>query len=200
MFLQVKKVLSRLVTILTVLIFTISVVVFITVIANWGSGVPRVLGYSFLIVRTQSMVPTYEVGSILIVKQAEADTLVPGDVISFYSEDPVIAGTPNTHRIVSVGKNDQGKRYFITKGDNNPVVDSYKVYEDKLIGKVSSSISSAGTLINKLKNRYVIFFLLIVPFAFLTFREIDHIKKLLGEKDEEEQIPVDDSEKTEQDD
>lgn len=190
------------VTIFSALIFTLGVAIFIMVLVNWNGGVPRVFGYSFLIVRTQSMVPTYEVGSIVFVKQAEADSLVPGDVISFFSEDPMIAGTPNTHRIVSTGINDRGKRYFVTKGDNNPTIDSYMVYEDKLIGKVSGSIKSAGTLISKLKNRYVIFFLLIVPFAFLTFREIDNIKKILKDKDEdedeEEQNPVEDSDNTEQ--
>jgi signal peptidase len=131
------------------------------------------------------MTPAYPVGTVVIAKKVDADTLKVGDVISFYSQDPTIAGMPNTHRIVSISKDEAGKTYFITKGDNNPTADKYPVYEAKVIGKVQGSIGSVGKIISKLKNRYVMFFLLIVPIVLIVVFELKNITKLLRRGDEE---------------
>jgi signal peptidase I len=183
--LRYKKALSRTGSVLIALVFGFSLFVFITVIVNWGSGVPNFYGYSFLNVSTPSMEPAYPVNSILITKKTDMSELAVGDVISFYSEDPAIYGKPNTHRIISKGVNEAGKTYFVTKGDNNPVSDRYLVYEDKVIGRVQGSVASAGKLLGKINNRYTLFFLLIVPLGVVVFFEIRHIKKLFKAKETE---------------
>ncbi|HZK39868.1 MAG TPA: signal peptidase I, partial [Clostridia bacterium] len=129
-----KKVVSRIGSVLIFLIFGLSLFVFITVLVNWGSGVPSFYGYSFLSVTTPSMDPLYPVGSVVITKKGDTKDLAVGDVISFYSEDPAIYGKPNTHRILEIRTNASNKTYFITKGDNNPIADYYTVDEDKVIG------------------------------------------------------------------
>lgn len=169
--------------VLVILIFCFSLFVFVTVLANWGSGVPSFYGYSFLSVRTASMEPVYKVGSVIITKEIDTAELKIGDVISFYSDDPAIYGTPNTHRIVSIGTNEVDKTYFVTKGDNNPIADRYRVYADKVIGRVQGNIGLAGKILSIFKNRIVIFFILIVPLVLVFLFEAKNIKKLLGTKD-----------------
>lgn len=178
-----KKVVSRIGSVLIFLIFGLSLFVFITVLVNWGSGVPSFYGYSFLSVTTPSMDPLYPVGSVVITKKGDTKDLAVGDVISFYSEDSAIYGKPNTHRILEIRTNASNKTYFITKGDNNPIADYYTVDEDKVIGKVQSSIGSVGKLLAKVKNRYVLFFLLIVPLSAVMFFEVRHLKKVLKSDD-----------------
>jgi signal peptidase len=136
------------------------------------------------------MEPAYPVGSILVTKKIDADELVVGDVISFYSKDPSIYGKPNTHRIESKGLDGENRLYFITKGDNNPIEDRFWVYEDSIIGKVSGSIPVVGKVMNKINNRVVLFFLLIVPLFVVLFFEMGHIKKLIKGKEKEQDQPV----------
>ncbi|MEI6580266.1 MAG: signal peptidase I [Eubacteriales bacterium] len=171
--------------VLIFLTFSFGLFVFITVITTKGDGVPNFLGYSFLSVSTPSMVPTYPVGTIVITKKVKTIELKVGDVISFYSEDPAILGFPNTHRIVSIDKNKFGQTSFVTKGDNNPIADSYPVFDSKVIGKVTGSISSAGNILSKLKNRFVLFFLLVVPLVMIMMFELKNITKLLRQGNED---------------
>lgn len=179
-----KKAASRAGSVLIFLIFGLSLFVFVTVLANWGSGVPNFYGYSFLSVTTPSMEPLYPVGSVVITKKTDIKSFEIGDVVSFYSDDPAIYGKPNTHRIVEIGTNTMNKTYFVTKGDNNPVADRYRVTEDKVIGKVQSSVDSLGKVLGKIKNRFALFFLLIVPLSVIMFFEIKHLKKVLKGEDE----------------
>lgn len=187
-----KKTASRAVSLLIFAIFGLSLFVFITIIANRG-GVPSFYGYSFLSVSTASMEPVYPVNSILVIQKIDADELMVGDVISFYSKDPSIYGKPNTHRIESKGFDGENRLFFITKGDNNPVADRYWVYEDMIIGKVRRSIPLAGLVMNKINNRFVLFFLLIVPLFFVVFWEVGHLKKLFKSKandDDQYSVPA----------
>lgn len=180
---QFQKVASRIGSVLIFLIFGLSLFVFVTVLANWGKGVPNFYGYSFLSVTTPSMEPLYPVGSVVITKKGDTKDLVVGDVISFYSDDPAIYGKPNTHRILEIRTNATNKTYFITKGDNNPIADGYTVDEDKVIGKVQGSVGSLGKVLDKVKNRTVLFFLLIVPLSAVMFFEIRHLQRVLKNKD-----------------
>ena len=164
------------------LVFCFSLFVFIAVLVNQGNDVPSVFGYSFLSVSTPSMEPAYPVGSVVVTKRGNAETYKPGDVISFYSEDPAIRGLPNTHRIVSVHRDKENNLYFITRGDNNPIPDRYEVFEDKVIGKVRGSVGSLGNILETIKSRYVIFFLLILPLSVLMFFEAKHIKRIIDGK------------------
>jgi hypothetical protein len=60
--------------------------------------------------------------------------------------------------------------------------------EDKVIGKVQGSISSLGNILGKMKNRYVLFFLLVVPLSVVMFFEIKHLKNVLKSEDDPENL------------
>lgn len=182
-----KKALSLFTSILVFLIFSLGLFVFVTVLLTKGEGVPNFFGYSFMNVKTESMVPAYPVGTVVITKKIEIEKLKAGDVISFYSEDPIIKGIPNTHRIFSAEKNESGKIYFITKGDNNSDIDKYPVYEKDLIGKVQGSIGSAGKVLAMLKNRYIFFFLFIIPLTVIMVFEFRNLTKLIKCEDDTKQ-------------
>ena len=186
MLFRIKKAASLAASIIIGSVFILSLIVFLTVIFNWGKGVPSFMGYSFLSVSTESMDPVYPVGSVVVSLKTDAAKLQVGDVISFYSDDPVIFDRPNTHRIMARGEDPQRGIYFTTRGDNNPIDDRHPVSEDRIIGKVVAGIPSLGTVFDKFKNRTVIFFLLILPLMEVLVFELANVRKIWYSKDEDD--------------
>lgn len=173
-------------SVLVSLVFAAGLFIFITVLSTRGSGVPSFFGYSFLNVSTGSMQAAYPVGTIVVTKKTDITELRIGDVISFYSKDPVIKGLPNTHRVFSIGVDENGKTCLTTKGDSNSIADTYPVYEEDMIGKVVGSIESVGKILNIVNNRYLFFVFLIVPLAVIVVFELRNLSKLAKRKEEEQ--------------
>jgi len=80
------------------------------------------------VVISGSMEPTYLKGDILVVGRIDVDKIQEGDIIVF---DSPFGGIPIVHRVHEV-RTEGEKRYFITKGDNNPFPDPY--YQDSYPG------------------------------------------------------------------
>ena len=85
---------------------------------------PMVLPYRTFVVRSGSMRPTMEVGSLAFYRPAPAADLGPGDVIAFAR--PGGTGEMVTHRVVAV-EQDGGRPTFVTKGDANGQPDDWRV-------------------------------------------------------------------------
>jgi len=93
------------------------------------------------VVVSGSMEPIFYRGDIVIVEKTSLfglqefnpEQLEKGDIIIYkatWFPEPVI------HRIIYVGTNSQGQRYYITKGDNNPSPDPAAVYPNQVLAKV----------------------------------------------------------------
>lgn len=100
---------------------------------------PRVLGYEVYNVVSGSMQPEIPIGSLILVKPAEPETIKEGEVIAFMSEDSVI-----THRVVA-NKVIEGK--FTTKGDANEKEDMNDVPYGAVIGKVTFHCPLLGEML-----------------------------------------------------
>lgn len=85
---------------------------------------PRLFSYQALVVRSGSMTPTIPTGSLIVYKRVAASQLKVGDIIAF--NEPGATGTVVTHRIYAVHSG-AGGSWFVTKGDANPVPDSWRV-------------------------------------------------------------------------
>jgi len=127
-----KKVFSKILTVLIIFLALICCVLFFKILTK---SEVNLFGFRFYYVLTDSMSPTIEPYSIMVVKATPADKLQKGDIISFTSRDPSIYGYVNTHRIYQVIQVN-GDRAFVTMGDHNPVPDDYYVYPDEIKGKV----------------------------------------------------------------
>lgn len=95
-------------------------------------------GYGVVWVKTDSMNPTIPQKSYILIKKAAAEDVKEGDVIVFVSDDPSIEGQKNVHRVVRVFKDEAGRLFFNTRGDNpetNPKDDDYPASGEKLIGR-----------------------------------------------------------------
>lgn len=180
---KAKKIFSRIMTVISVALFIFGVVVFVSVLNASAGKVPSVFGFSVLQVKTGSMLPDYEIGTIVITKNVDANDLQVGDVISFYSLDKDISGEVNTHRIerIEYGGDDNAP-YFTTKGDNNTQVDKQKVWPSQIVGKVVYNLGTvSGSVIGVFQNPNVIFFVIVLPLVFITFGEAVNLVSMIVE-------------------
>ena len=106
-------------------------------------GVPLATGAVPLTVLTNSMVPTYPPGTLVIVRPVDTTDIRIGDSITYQ----IRSGQPEviTHRVVSIASAG-GTSTFITKGDNNDLPDSTPVVPDQVMGTVWYSVPWVGYL------------------------------------------------------
>jgi len=104
-------------------------------------------------VSSGSMIPTLNVGDLIIVRGADPNSVTVGSIIVFHSprdRDMLIV-----HRVVGIN-NQQGTLYFETKGDNNPTKDSWSPYpgvpQSHLVGIVIGRVAYLGYVILALKE------------------------------------------------
>jgi len=138
-------------------------------------------GSPFFVVSSGSMVPTLEVGDIIIVNgNAGFDDLVDEEIIVFH--EPGFGSKVIVHRIENIL--DDSTREIITKGDHNAVVDKWRVTDEDYIGKVILSIPKVGYLTTFLAPplNYIVIVLVI---AIIFVLEIN-TKKPQDEQNEEE--------------
>ena len=152
-------------------VITTIVVILIVFLAIALVGV-RVFGLTPYTVLSGSMEPTYHVGSLIYVKEAEPAEIEVGDPITFVvNEDLLVA----THRVVEIDVQtsrqqaivdengeamvdaegnpiyeevplDEPAYYFTTKGDANDAVDGAQVYYKNLLGVPVFTIPYLGYL------------------------------------------------------
>ena len=176
------NILNRILTVLLVAVLALSGYVFVKSVRAGKDRVPSVFGFSFMQVATGSMEPTIPTGSLIIVRDTDANAVQVGDVITFYSSDPLIAGKPNTHRVVEI-RQDNGQPVFTTRGDATPQDDPYPVYASQLIGVYKCNIA-IGNFVKILHSPYFFFFVLVVPLIAVIFAEFLRVKKAAEEKRE----------------
>jgi signal peptidase I len=122
---------------------------------------PTLLGMESFVVLSGSMEPALRVGDLAVVAPTKPDALVPGDVVTYRpSQQPTLVVT---HRLVSIGFDEQGRFSFTTKGDANNVVDQVAVNAEAVLGKVVYSIPKLGYLVEFAKQPQGRILLIAIP-------------------------------------
>jgi signal peptidase I len=131
--------------------------------------------YPALAVASTSMLPTLNVGDLIIVQGTPADQInanyITGDIIVFRS--PTRSDLLIVHRAVEKEFID-GVYYFTTHGDNNPTGSNEGPFpESYVIGRVIGKIPTIGNfalLIHSRENTYIFIIVLVILIAiFLIF-------------------------------
>ena len=152
--------------------------------------VPNVFGYKPFIVLSGSMEVEIHKGDLVITKMVDPNTLKKKNIIAFRDTE----GTVTTHRIIDIVY-ENGKKYFITKGDNNSAQDQKLVEFSDVEGKYIGRIPGVGSIMNKLSEPTTIVILLlgitvifILGFMISTKKqqELEYLEfKRMKEKEEE---------------
>ena len=182
-----KKLLLRIVNLISVAAILIALFVLLTVVMTKAGEAPNILGHYVFRVMTGSMEPAVPTDSLIVVQETELSQIQPDDIISYYSEDPQLNGSVNTHRVVSVEH--QGENYiFNTKGDANALPDQYPASGKNVLGKVIFISHSLGTAVNFLSSPIAFVVLIVIPLFLILIsnlvRMIRSARKLLREEEE----------------
>lgn len=204
------KPLETIITIIKV-ICLILLILLIGVLAlqRFSNNEKAIGGFRVFNVATGSMIPKYQVGDVLIVKEQEPNTLEVGDDVTYLGEHGTFAGRVVTHQIIEIEET-VGGRVFHTKGIANEAEDP-TITGDQIYGKVIYKciiISLLTKLMNNMTAFYIVF---VIPFAILIFlqikesreekeEELDDDEEDNSEDDEEDEEYEDDDEDSEEDD
>ena len=80
-------------------------------------------------VASESMNPEFRRGDMVYVVKTHPDELKIGDILQYTR-----SGISIIHRITAIQRMPDGRRYFVTKGDNNPNEDRWPVYDEQVLG------------------------------------------------------------------
>jgi len=131
-------------------------------------------GIKIFTVISWSMIPVYDIGDVLIVKEIEPQEIKVDDDIVYRGEKGTLKNKTITHRVVSIDKKEDGKYKIITKGVANRAKDP-EINETQVYGKVIGHISIISFILKIITNGY---FLILIPVIILVRKNIKKIKNM----------------------
>lgn len=123
---------------------------------------PDFFGYKSFVIVSGSMEPTIMTGDAILIKEVPENEITINDIVSFRQGE-----TNVTHRIVGISDED-GRKKYQTKGDNNNTIDKELITYEQMEGKFQFKIDQFGVMIEFLKSK-VTLVILILMIAFVHF-------------------------------
>ncbi len=151
-------------------------------------------GYRIYTVASGSMIPTYNIGDTLLIKEMDAKKIKIGDAVTYMGESSGVDGMIVTHQVIDVDKDENGKVLFHTKGIANNIEDPI-VSEDQVLGKVVHRFFFLSILGRITTNMVSTLVFITIPIAILIAIELikmfykkeeDNEEDVLNNKNEKE--------------
>ncbi len=180
-----KKTINIIIDILIIIMLIVSALVAGLAIASKSDGVPNLFGYAPISVQSDSMVPTFESGDLIISKVVDENTeLKVNDVITFPTkingEDAL-----NTHRIIDIQTTD-GFVFYTTKGDNNEIADNDLVPGlDVLAVYTGTNFKGVGAFYDFITSQFGFFLVILLPLIIFFLYELFRVIRNLIEYNKE---------------
>ena len=167
-----KKVFNIFFNIIYRLIATAIILMFVFAIVQKSSDNRKsIFGIKIFTVITGSMIPVYDIGDILIVKEVTPEEIKVKDDIVYQGEKGTYRNKTITHRVQSIKKKEDGNYGIITKGVANTAQDP-EINQTQVLGKVIGQVSIFSFILKLITNIYVI---LLIPVGILIYKNIKRI-------------------------
>lgn len=162
------------------------------IITKKTKGIPMIAGYSLVKISSGSMRDYgFEIGDFAMIKQQKSiDDYKVGDYIAFFecvdsnvqnhfqanesglepTKDPR-ASRIIFHEIMSIVTDNNGKKWFITKGANNKYNDPFAIYEDYVIGKYQEKLAGLANFIKFLLSIKGALLVIVLPCSIIVFKD-----------------------------
>lgn len=160
----IKKIWNIFMKILTIIIAFVSIIIIVQKVTN---NKQSFLGYRIFRVQTGSMIPKYQVGDVILVKERDVDKIKVGDDVTYLGKEGSTKGILVTHRVKEI-EEIEGKKAFHTQGIANDLEDPI-VYGDQINGVVQSKMMFLTFICKMLNNRYIFYFCGIIPLTIYIF-------------------------------
>ena len=148
----IKRVGTIIISVLLWLVILVAALyAFTTMATKDNQNVANLLGYTPLVVESNSMSPTFKKDDLIFVKKCDTSKLEEGDIICFHT---IIDNeyALNTHRIQSIAESGEARSYTTVGDNNNGVADQHIISDGDIVGKYVGHISGAGKLMNFLSS------------------------------------------------
>ena len=162
------------------------------IITKKTKGIPMIAGYSLIKISSGSMRDYgFEIGDFAMIKQQKSiDDYKVGDYIAFFecvdsnvqnhfqanesglepTKDPR-ASRIIFHEIMSIVTDNNGKKWFITKGVNNKYNDVHPIYENYVIGKYKENLAGVANFIKFLLSIKGALLVIVLPCSIIVFKD-----------------------------
>ena len=149
---------------IAVMLITISIVI-----------LPSLVGCRFEAIRSGSMSPAINTGSLVITQPVNPYSIDIGDVIAYHP--PSNPDTLVVHRVAGI---DNGSPLsFRTKGDANDTFDSYLLPAESVVGQVKYNIPWIGYLVGFIQSSFGFILLLAIPGVIILYSELNKLLTLI---------------------
>lgn len=170
---------------LVIIVLLILAVVLFQRVSNNNASIGGIRIFNIV---TESMVPEYNVGDILVSKSIDPSKVKVGDDLVYLGNTGSFQDKIITHRVIAIEQDEDGKYLFHTQGIANPEPDPV-VSEDQIYGIIIYKTVILSFISKIINNLFGFYFLIFVP---LTVLIIVKIIKIHGEKDEDDDEEDDD--------
>lgn len=183
-------------SIISIIKFILSIIIILIVgiilVQRFSNNNISVAGFRIFTVVTESMVPKYEVGDVLLVRQTEPTDIKVEDDVTYMGKIGAFADKIVTHQVIKIESGEDGKLKFHTKGIANDAEDPL-VSEEQIYGVVQAKLKILTYLNGIINNMYGMYFLIIIPLAIIIFTEFRSFKEESKYIDDEEDEEDDDN-------
>ena len=151
---------------LWVIILVAALYAFTTMATRDNQNVSDIMGYTPLVVKSDSMAPTFRAGDLIFIKKCDTSTLKEGDIICFHTIiDTEYALT--THRIQKIEESGDARSYTTLGDNNNGIADTHIISDGDIVGKYVGHLQNAGKVMDFLSSS--IGFLIVIVLPMLLF-------------------------------
>lgn len=135
---------------------------FTTMATRDNQNVSSIMGYTPLVVKTNSMSPTFNAGDLIFIKKCDTSKLKEGDIICFHTiiDNEYALNTHRIQKIETVG----GARSYTTLGDNNKgIADTHIISDGDIVGKYVGDLPKAGKVMDFLSSSVGFLVVIVLP-------------------------------------
>ena len=170
----VKKGITIIVSIiLWMIILLAALFAFTTLATKDQTNVASLAGYTPMVVKTDSMAPTFSAGDLIIIRKCDTSKLAEGDIICFHT---IIENeyARNTHRILEI-QEQNGVRSYKTKGDNNQISDTHIISDGDIVGQYVGKVSRLGNVMDFLSSSMGFLIVIVLPMLLFFIYQVYHL-------------------------
>ena len=169
-----------------ILFLIVASVLFVVILQRASNNAIALGGVRVFNIISESMIPKYNIGDVLVVKSIEPQNIKVGDDIAYIGQESTFNQKIVTHQVIKIDY-ENGEYIFHTKGIAN-ILEDPLVHQNQVFGKVAYKIWILSFISKILSNVYVVFFGIFVPIVVLIFWTILKLKGLVEVEEYEEEI------------
>ena len=171
---KMKRVSTIVLSIILWVIILIAALYAFTTMATRDNQKASLMGYTPMVVESDSMAPTFEKGDLIFIRKCDTSKLKEGDIICFHT---IIDNTYalNTHRIQSITDNGIARSYTTIGDNNNGIADQHIISDGDIVGKYVGHWPKIGTVMNFLSGSIGFLLIIVIPMLIFFIYQVYHL-------------------------